>query len=135
MRGPTLTSTRSIETTARRAHLPAGLVRTFARLDPRALGIAVGTVAGLWLMLGTLILVLRGDEFVGSHLWLLAHFFIGYEVTFRGSAIGFLYGGLIGFLAGYSFAWLRNKVAALYLHLMRRRGEQQVLDDLLDRVG
>jgi len=130
-----LKSTPSIETTARRTHLPAGFVRTFARLDPLALGVAVGTVAGLWLMLGTLILVLRGGESVGSHLWLLAHFLIGYEVTLGGSIIGFFYGGLMGLLAGYSFAWLRNKVAAWYLHLVRTRGERQVLDDLLDRVS
>lgn len=115
--------------------MPAGLVRTFARLDPRALGVAVGAVAGLWLMLGTLILVVRGGEVVGGHLWLLAHFLIGYEVTARGSIVGFVYGGVMGFLAGFSFAWLRNRVAALYLHIMRHRGERQALDDLLDRVG
>jgi hypothetical protein len=53
-------------------------------------------------------LVLKGGEVVGPHLGLLNQFFIGYEVTFLGSLIGFMYAFVTGFMVGYGVARIYN---------------------------
>jgi ABC-type dipeptide/oligopeptide/nickel transport system permease subunit len=50
---------------------------------------------------------------VGPHLSLLGQFFIGYQVTFVGSLIGFAYGAIIGFIGGYTVSTLYNWLAGL----------------------
>ena len=74
-------------------------------------GLAWGLVAGLLLFLATNILVLKGGRVVGPHLSLLRQFFVGYEVTFVGSLIGFAYAFLSGFIAGYLVSIVYNRVA------------------------
>ncbi|HEY6065940.1 MAG TPA: hypothetical protein VIY96_07265, partial [Thermoanaerobaculia bacterium] len=61
-------------------------------------------------------LVLKGGPVVGPHLALLRQFFIGYEVTFVGSLIGFAYAFVSGFLAGYL-------VSRIYNRVVRRRSD------------
>jgi hypothetical protein len=78
------------------------------RLNAMIHGIVFGLVLGLGVFLATLWLVLKGGEVVGPNLSLLGQFFIGYEVTFLGSLIGFGYGFLTGFLIGYLVASLYN---------------------------
>ena len=73
-----------------------------------------GFVAGLFL--GSIIfaatswLLLKGGDRVGPHLSLLGQFFIGYEVSFGGSLIGFAYGFATGFSVGYLIARIYNWV-------------------------
>ncbi len=69
---------------------PALTVRIL-RLEAVVQGVAWGLVAGLALFLATNFLVLKGGRVVGPHLSLLRQFFIGYEVSFVGSLIGFAY--------------------------------------------
>ena len=92
---------------------PALTVRIL-RLEAVVQGVAWGLVAGLALFLATNFLVLKGGRVVGPHLSLLRQFFIGYEVTFVGSLIGFAYAFACGFLAGYL-------VSAVYNRVVRRR--------------
>jgi hypothetical protein len=83
------------------------------RLNAKIQGIVTGLVAGLGLFIATNLLVLKGGKLVGKHLSLLGQFFIGYQVTFLGSFIGFAYAFVCGFVMGYSVAWLYNRFADL----------------------
>lgn len=91
------------------------------RLNATLQGIVVGLIAGVGLFVVTNWLILKGGEEVGPHLALLNQFFIGYEVTFVGSLIGFAYGFGFGFLAGYVTATMYNWVVELHegRHLSR----------------
>jgi hypothetical protein len=80
------------------------------RLEAVVQGVAWGLVAGLGLFVATNWLVLKGGRVVGPHLSLLRQFFIGYEVSFRGSLIGFAYAFVSGFAAGYLVSRIYNRV-------------------------
>jgi hypothetical protein len=128
---------RPTDTMARAAQesgLPPRVILVLARLDPRALGIALGTVCGLSLWLATIILFIRGGANAGQNLALLSQYFLGFRVTPAGSAAAFAYGFLIAYLVGYVFARLRNFMLHTYLLYVRRRAEREALTDLLDRV-
>jgi len=53
----------------------------FAKLDPLALGVAMGVVSGVAIFIATAILVIQGGPVVGPTLSLLGHFLYGFEVT------------------------------------------------------
>lgn len=106
----------------------------FARLDPLALGVAVGLVSGVGLLLATVILLLKGGEHVGQTLSLLRNYVPGFEVTWTGAAIGCLEVGLMGFGLGYLGAWLRNRGIEFYALFVRWRSESDVRRHLLDKV-
>ena len=106
----------------------------FARLDPFALGVAVGLVGGAGLMFATTILLIKGGEQVGQTLSLLENYLPGFEVTWTGAVIGSLEVGLMGFGLGYLEAWLRNRVIQAYAMFVRWRGEVERRRDLLDKL-
>ncbi|HSB46330.1 MAG TPA: hypothetical protein VLD60_15060, partial [Nitrospira sp.] len=105
-----------------------------ARLDPLALGVAVGLVSGVGILLATAILLLKGGEHVGQNLSLLRNYFPGFEVTWTGAAIGFLEVGLMGFGLGYLAAWLRNWEIEAYAMFVRWRIERENRRHLLDKM-
>jgi len=88
---------------------PAPAVRILP-LEAVVQGVAWGLVAGLLLFLATNVLVLKGGRIVGPHLSLLRQFFVGYQVTFVGSLIGFAYAFICGFAAGYLVSIVYNRV-------------------------
>jgi hypothetical protein len=73
-------------------------------------GIVTGLVAGLGIFIATNWLVLKGGPVVGPHLALLGQFFIGYQVTFLGSLIGFAYAFALGYGVGYLVARIYNLI-------------------------
>jgi hypothetical protein len=81
------------------------------RLNATIQGVVAGLVVGIGIFVATNWLVLKGGNPVGPHLALLGQFFIGYEVTFVGSLIGFAYGFATGFLGGYATAKIYNYFA------------------------
>ena len=81
------------------------------RLNANINGLVAGIMVGLGIFVATNWLVLKGGDVVGPHLGLLGQFFIGYEVSFGGSLIGFAYGFATGFLVGYLVARIYNWVA------------------------
>ncbi len=83
------------------------------RLNGVILGLILGLLFGCSVFVATILLVLKGGDVVGPHLALLGQFFIGYQVTFGGSIIGFLYGLLSGFVIGFIIATLYNWMASL----------------------
>ncbi|MBI4516663.1 MAG: NAD(P)/FAD-dependent oxidoreductase [Deltaproteobacteria bacterium] len=106
----------------------------FARLDPVALGGAVGLVAGVGLFLATAFLLLKGGPVVGPNLRLLGQFFLGFSVTWSGAVIGALEAGAGGFALGYLIAGLRNLGFTAYAYLVRRRAALEAQRNLLDQV-
>ena len=81
------------------------------RLNAVVHGVVAGLLVGLGIFIATNWLVIKGGETVGPHLALLGQFFIGYQVTFVGSLIGFGYGFISGFLIGYFIAAMYNRMA------------------------
>lgn len=81
------------------------------RLNAVVQGIVVGLLLGSLIFVATNWLVLKGGRVVGPHLSLLNQFFIGYEVSFVGSLVGFAYGSAVGFVIGYTIATLYNVAA------------------------
>lgn len=81
-------------------------------LNTGIIGLALGLLCGLAIFVATNWLVLRGGENVGSHLKLLSQFFIGYNISFTGSLIGFAYGFAVGTLSGALIGWIYNKFVA-----------------------
>jgi protoporphyrinogen oxidase len=102
----------------------------FARLDPVALGISVGTVGGLGLFLATAALLLKGGAVVGPTLSLLDNYLIGFSVTWAGAIIGLAEVAGGGFALGFLFAAMRNLGMDAYAWLLGRRAQR----DLLEKV-
>lgn len=94
---------------AERRLIRASIVRLRARVTAVVFAMAGGT----GLFVATAWLVIRGGYDVGVHLVLLNNYFPGYEVTWRGSFIGMLYGAGVGAAIGWSLAWLYNVFADL----------------------
>ena len=108
--------------------------QAFAKLDRFALGLSTGVMSGLLLFFATLVLVLKGGDAVGPNLGLLEQFFFGYSVTLPGSVLGLAYGFVTGFIAGWSFAFLRNVALFAYAALIQRRAERLLLRNFLEYV-
>jgi len=114
--------------------LDGRVAEIFPRVDGVAFGAATGLVAGALLCLATLVLVWKGGPVVGPTLGLLAQFLPGYSVTATGAMIGLIYGALGGFLAGWSFAVIRNLTLFFSLSFLRRRAQRQLLKRFLEFV-
>jgi protoporphyrinogen oxidase len=122
------------EIEARTAEVEERIAEIFPRIDGVALGAASGAVGGLLLFLATMILVLKGGPVVGPNLRLLGQFLPGYSVTPAGSILGLFYGLGVGFLAGWSFAFLRNVSLFLSLAVLRRRAQLHLLKRFLEFI-
>jgi hypothetical protein len=83
------------------------------RLNATVQGLVTGIIAGLGIFIATNWLVLKGGDVVGPHLGLLGQFFIGYEVSFVGSLMGFMYALVTGFAVGYFVARIYNGIVDL----------------------
>jgi hypothetical protein len=109
------------------------LPHAFAPVHKRALGVAVGFVIGLSLFAITAFhIVLHPTN--GPNIALLAHFFYGYEVSWRGALVGFCWGGFTGFVAGWFVAFVHNLVTALKVFAFKTRGELAQTKDFLDHI-
>ena len=109
------------------------LPRAFAPVHKRALGVAVGCVVGLgFFALTAFHIVLHPTS--GPNIALLAHFFYGYEVSWRGALVGFCWGGFTGFVAGWFVAFVHNLVTALKVFAFKTRGELAQTKDFLDHI-
>lgn len=106
--------------------------RVFAKLDPVAFGLAVGCVAGLILFLATLVFVIRGEVAAVTYAELLNQYLPGYSATFLGSFIGLVYASALGFVGGWTFAYLRNLAVFVSAVVIHRDIELHLLWDLLD---
>jgi len=104
----------------------------FAKLDPLAMGAAVGIVSGVGLFIATIALLLKGGPVVGPTLSLLNNVLLGFSVTLPGALIGLVEACIGGFMLGYLFAWLRNVGIDGYAWLLQRRAMAESQRNLLD---
>jgi len=112
------------------AHSP--LLRAFAPVHRTAMGVAWGVVCAGLIALATLVPVIKGEDFLSFGL--LAQFFWGYSVSWRGVLVGLFWGFGTGFVLGYGFALVRNAAVWLWLTVVRSRAEMDQYSDLLDRL-
>jgi tetrahydromethanopterin S-methyltransferase subunit G len=108
------------------------IVQSLAKLDGKALGIAIGLLLGLGIFAATNFLIVKGGNVVGPNLALLSQFFIGYEITFTGSLIGTIYGIMAGFIMGWLIAAIRNFVVTIYMHMFKLKGSLSAVNDYID---
>ncbi len=106
----------------------------FAKIDPLALGIAVGVVSGFGIFMASVVLLLRGGPAPGPTLSLLGNYLFGFEVTWGGAVIGLFEGGLLGFAVGALAAGLRNWTLTGYAKFVRWRAERDDRRHLLDKM-
>lgn len=115
--------------------VPAEIVaQTFARLDPLALGVSLGSIAGALLFLATAVLLIKGGPIIGPRLGLLDNFFLGYSVTWVGALIGMIEAAIGGFVLGYAVALCRNWIIDAYGYIIKRTAEAKESRDMLDKV-
>jgi protoporphyrinogen oxidase len=114
--------------------MKSAVAATYAKLNRNAFGLSTGITAGLLLWVATMSLVLKGGPIVGPHLSLLSQYFPGYSVSVTGSFIGLFFMFLVGFVGGWVFAFIRNAVVFVYLAVMRRSIERQLIIDLVQRL-
>ncbi|MGH9846484.1 MAG: hypothetical protein ACREEM_47915, partial [Blastocatellia bacterium] len=114
--------------------LPDRLIEAaFAKLDPLALGIAIGAVIGIGLFLAAAILLLKSGESVRPNLFLLSNYFPGFSPSWPGAFVGLAEAGSFGFVLGFIVAWLRNWSLEAYAAMLKRRVEAESERDLLDK--
>ena len=85
----------------------------FAPVHKAALGAAFGFTFGAFVAGATVVQILV-DRSDGLPLRLLSEFFAGYTVSWGGAVIGFAWGALVGFVAGWFLAFLKNVITALW---------------------
>jgi hypothetical protein len=109
------------------------LVRVFAPLHKRALGLAVGLTFGAIIFLMTAFHLIIGpvDD---APIALLAQYFYGYDVSWRGAVLGLWWGFVAGFAAGWFFAFCRNFVVATWVFVIRTRASLYQASDFPDHI-
>ena len=112
---------------------PTALALAFAPVHKRALGIAVGAVVGLAVFAVTAFHVIV-QPVDGLNLGLLAHYFSGYDVSWRGAFVGLFWGFFTGFVAGWFVAFVRNFVIAIRVFTLRTKAELAQTKDFLDHI-
>jgi hypothetical protein len=110
------------------------LSRAFARVDPLAMGAAVGIVSGVGLSVATAVLLLQGGFLVGFHLGRLSFYLPGYSVTWPGVLVGLLEGGVAGAALGMVLAWLWNAYHRLFVTLVVSRERSRELRQELQQL-
>jgi hypothetical protein len=113
--------------------MPDALSLAFAPLHKRAFGIAIAATGAVILFVVTAVAVLRGEDFT-LPLGLLAEYFPGYAVSWRGAWLGAGWAAMVGFAAGWLLALARNTVLAIMLFTIRTRAELASTRDFLDHI-
>jgi hypothetical protein len=113
--------------------LSATVLLAFAPLHKRAFGVAIGTAVGLALLLANVASLVL-DPAGRLDLSLLAQYFAGYSVSWTGAIVGAGWGFIVGFVAGWFTAFVRNLVLATWLLVVRARAELAATGDFLDHI-
>lgn len=98
------------------------LQMAIAPIHKAALGVATGLVCGLAVFAATAFLVVLNPQ-PQPRLDLLANYFYGYTVSWRGAAVGFAWAFGVGFVAGWFVGFVRNFVTAVWIFFVRTRAQ------------
>ncbi|HEY0972502.1 MAG TPA: hypothetical protein VGE02_16145 [Gemmatimonadales bacterium] len=115
------------------AEMERALLLAFAPVHKHALGVAVGSVAGLLVFAATAVRLLVGPE-GRTDLALLSQYFAGYSESWGGAFVGLGWGFVVGFVAGWFAAFVRNLVMAVWLLVVRTRADLAATRDFLDHI-
>ncbi len=99
------------------------LAQGFPKLDPVAMGVALGLAGGLGLFVATLLTMLMTVAGEEPGLWLLTQLFPFYSVSVSGAFIGFAYAFAIGFLLGWLASSVRNLSILVSLQAIEREAK------------
>lgn len=112
---------------------PVSLALAFAPIHKLALGVACGTVFGALLFTVTMITVALAPE--GSvFMVLLGQYFYGYTLSPAGAVVGFFWGFIVGCVAGWFLAFVRNVAIAVTIFAFRTKAELSQTTDFLDHI-
>ena len=105
----------------------------FPRAHKQALGFAVGiTMAALVVGVTVFHLVLQPKG--GLPLELLNQYFHGYEVSWKGAAIGGAWGFATGFVGGWLLGFVHNFTVGAWVLLVKAKNDLQRMRDFLDHI-
>jgi hypothetical protein len=111
----------------------AMLAWAFAPMHKRALGLAVGlTLAIIAFLVTAFHVVAQPDD--GPSIGLLAQYFYGYSPTWAGACVGAWWAFVMGFVAGWFGAFVRNFALALWLMGIRIKANLAETRDFLDHI-
>jgi hypothetical protein len=102
--------------------LDEALQMAIAPIHKMALGVATGLVSGLAVFVATAVIVILQPQ-PQPRLDLLAHYFYGYTVTWRGATLGFCWAFGVGFVGGWFVGFVRNFVTAVWIFFVRTRAQ------------
>jgi len=109
------------------------VTETLGPAHKRALGVALGVVAGLGIFALTVFhVVFRPTDALDIRL--LAQFFYRYSVSWTGAFIGLFWGFITGFVAGWFIAFVRNLVIAVRVLMLKDKAELASMKDFLDHI-
>src|SRR5262245_48505564 len=109
------------------------LRRALAPYHKRALGVACGIVAAVMVFAVTAFHVIAAPP-AGANLELLAEYFYGYDVTWRGAFVGAWWSFVAAFVAGWFAAFVYNFVLAMRFFFLRARADLSRMTDFLDHL-
>lgn len=124
---------RTAENAVTDVEMERALLLAFAPVHKRAFGVAVGLVAGLLVFAATAVRLLVGPE-GRTDMSLLAQYFAGYSESWRGAFVGLGWGFVVGFVAGWFAAFVRNLAMAVWLLVARTRADLAATRDFLDHI-
>ena len=84
--------------------------QALARIKVKALAVVCSLIGGGGVFVMTIWLVIKDGPLAGKHLQLLSNYFPGYSVTWAGAFVGFLYGAVIGGVAGWAVGRIYNRI-------------------------
>ena len=109
------------------------VLRAFAPLNARALGLAIGIVAALAMSaLTELSMVVDKEHKFPLHL--LRNYFPGYSVSVMGILVGALWAFAVGFVGGWLMAAVRNAVIGAWVLKAKVRADLEASRDVLDHI-
>ena len=109
------------------------VLRAFAPLNARALGLSLGIVGALVISaLTELSIVIDPEHKFPLHL--LRNYFPGYSVSFKGILIGALWAFIAGFIFGWLMATIRNAVIGAWVLKAKMRADLEASKDVLDHI-
>jgi hypothetical protein len=113
--------------------IESSLRRAFAPYHKRALGVATGVVAALLVFAVTVFHVVAAPP-RALNIALLAQYFYGYDVTWRGAVVGAWWSFVAAFVAAWFAAFVYNFVMATRLFLLRSKTDLSQATDFLDHI-
>ena len=114
--------------------LPPTLRPAFAPLVKRALGVGVGTMAGVLLFVLAIAGLLRSPDDALAVGLLRENYLPGYDASWAGAFLGLVWGFAIGFAAGWLLAFCRNLILTLWVVVVGAKAQLRTNRDFLDQI-